>query len=223
MNIHIIGGGTVSYIRNHMALCAPAYGQTARHLYRLFCTDYSDSVYLHLTKMADPEGSQMETNQDVAGLIDRLCQDPSTNVIILNAALCDYDGSVVDLDSGALTASGKHETRLKTRAGNQTLILTPASKLISNIKSIRPDIYVVGFKTTTGVTEQEQITAAGNLFPHADLVLANDTVTRSNILCSSTGGTMGSMDRYSILKKLTEAVTGNDRIMVPTCDFWKTS
>lgn len=165
----------------------------------------------------------METNQDVADLVNRLCSDPSTNVIILNAALCDYDGSVVDADSGALTRSGKHETRLKTREGTQTLILTPASKLIGTIKNLRPDIYVVGFKTTTGATESEQVAAAGNLFPHADLVLANDTVTRSNILCSSTGGTLGSMDRYSILKKLTEAVTGNDKIMVPTCDFWKTA
>jgi hypothetical protein len=30
--IHIIGGGTVSHIGSHLALCAPAYGNTAHHL-----------------------------------------------------------------------------------------------------------------------------------------------------------------------------------------------
>ena len=31
-NIDIIGGGTVSHVRNHLALCAPAYGTTSRQL-----------------------------------------------------------------------------------------------------------------------------------------------------------------------------------------------
>lgn len=50
--IEIIGGGTVSHMRNHLALCAPAYGQTARTLAELAFEDGADhyDVNLHLTK-----------------------------------------------------------------------------------------------------------------------------------------------------------------------------
>jgi hypothetical protein len=30
--VHIFGGGTVNFIRNHLAITAPAYGSTARKL-----------------------------------------------------------------------------------------------------------------------------------------------------------------------------------------------
>jgi len=57
--IHIFGGGTISHIRNHLAICAPAYGATANKLFNLFW-DYGMSVELHLTKMADKD-SKLET------------------------------------------------------------------------------------------------------------------------------------------------------------------
>ena len=34
-HILVYGGGTVSYVRNHLALCAPAYGSTARKIAEL--------------------------------------------------------------------------------------------------------------------------------------------------------------------------------------------
>jgi hypothetical protein len=65
-NIVIYGGGTVSYISNHLALCAPSYGQTAHRLGELFQMhkDCYLDVHLHLTRMA---GGDLETNEDVAG------------------------------------------------------------------------------------------------------------------------------------------------------------
>jgi hypothetical protein len=145
--IHIIGGGTFSHVRSHLALAAPAFGETAKKLYEIFCqagrhpswiglekSDYGfgdmragrEQVLLHLTKMARAD-SRLVTNDDVAALLEELKADPETRVIILSAALCDFDGSVVgstpiklhgfDSERWGDTPSGSHEPRLKTTAG----------------------------------------------------------------------------------------------------------
>ena len=206
--IHIFGGGTVSYIRNHLALCAPAYGNTARYLQEYMHGRWADS-YLHLTKMADPQHSTMETNDDVWARLQKLVNDPTTGVIIMNAALCDYNGSVClpnEQGSGSTTIkSGKHEPRLRTIEGRQSVVLTPAAKIISGIKRSRPDIYVVGFKTTTNATDADQVRrASGLLASGCDLVLANDTTTRNNILCWN--GTCVRESRDSLLSLLADTV-----------------
>jgi len=132
---------------------------------------------LILTKMADPT-SHLVTNQDVMNCVDEVCQDPELKAIIFNVALCDFDGQVDDVPSGS------HANRLKTREGSQKMTLTPAEKVISRIKKARPDVIVVGFKTTTNATLDEQSVAAENLLRsnNLDWVLANDTVTRVNFI-----------------------------------------
>lgn len=169
--IHIIGGGTFSHIRNHLALAAPAFGTTAKILHAKFG---SNSV-LHLTKMA---GGELVTNDDVSALLDKLVLDPSTRVIVLNAALCDFEGHIND------TPSGKYATRLKTSEGNQTVQLIPAAKLIGKIRQSRKDIFVVGFKTTAGASSDEQYRVALDMLKanSVNLVLANDTITRNNMI-----------------------------------------
>ncbi len=199
--IHIIGGGTFSHVRNHLALAAPAFGGTARALWthiadaaegRLTDDVFNPQITLHLTKMADST-SKLVTNQDVADLVDRLVADVNTRVIVMNAALCDYDGSVLDRSkfpdpydayNWQPTPSGKHETRLKTSEGEQTIELTPADKIISRIRAVRKNIFLVAFKTTTGASSQDQYLAGLNLLKanSANLVLANDTVTRNNMV-----------------------------------------
>jgi hypothetical protein len=200
--IHIIGGGTVFHVRPHVALSAPAYGKTARVLesfFRSTLAQHSENhdplskyeVKLHLTKMADPQGSKMETNADVEALIDELIEDRDTRVIILNAALCDFQGQIVEGDwqgetffEQRITASGKDQPRLKTAEGEQTMVLTPAAKLIGKIRKERKDIFVVGFKTTAGATPDEQYATALNMLKanSLNLVLANDIHTRHNMV-----------------------------------------
>lgn len=185
--IHIIGGGTFSHVRNHLALAAPAFGQTARALAHRIIAD-SDwqkyETYLHLTKMAD-HTSKIVTNEDVSKLLDTMIADPDTRVIILNAALCDYDGSVrPTMESPDFIVPGAHAERLKTSEGLQIMHLTPAEKLIGKIRKERKDIFVVGFKTTTNATSDEQYQIALNMLKRdsLNLVLANDTVTRNNMI-----------------------------------------
>src|ERR1700688_4365592 len=97
MNIEIIGGGTVSHVRNHLALCAPAYGTTARLLGRM-CYElggYKYSTKVHLTKIAGGT-ENLETNEDVSKLVDQLVADKQTKIIFFNPALVDYSGSICE-------------------------------------------------------------------------------------------------------------------------------
>jgi hypothetical protein len=245
--IHVIGGGTFSYVRNHMALSAPAFGETAIRLAELFEAsvkeatglpepaatwayrsakmgvpgyDVPATVTLHLTKMADPRGSRIVTNDDVAALVDTLVADPETRVIIFNPAMCDYTADVVELFGDSVVScgvpSGKHAQRLKTRARREDgsikkplLELTPSQKVVNRIRKVRKDIFVVGFKTTTNATEQEQYVAGLNLLKEngINLVLANDTANRRNMIivpeeeryCVTT-------DRDEVLRELVKMV-----------------
>jgi hypothetical protein len=238
--IHIIGGGTFSHVRNHMALAAPAFGSTARmiygQVYRALETEYftttptvpgedvverhqagqtyaNDRVVLHLTKMAAPRQSNLVTNEDVAALIGTLIADPDTRVIILNAAICDYSGSVLDDGDGlgeGETRSGSHAPRLKTAGGQVRMLLTPTDKLIGKIRQKRKDIFVVGFKTTTGETSDDQYKIALNALKRdsLNLVFANDTVTRNNMIVAP------EETRYYETTEREEAITGLVKIVL---------
>jgi hypothetical protein len=242
--IHIIGGGTFSFVRNHLALSAPAFGETARTLHKLLLKAVTDSdlnaldvvldptlpvegftnwlarsnevrqiVNLHLTKMAN-HNSKLVTNEDVAALLEQLKADPDTRVIILNAALCDYDGRVdtIGLDGyidRKVSKSGPHAQRLKTAAGETKMVLTPAAKLIGSIRKERKDIFVVGFKTTTGASSDEQYRIALDMLKRdsLNLVLANDTVTRNNMIVAPEETRYGeTTDRKAVLEMLAKMV-----------------
>lgn len=214
--IHIIGGGTFSHVRNHLALAAPAFGETARQLYSMFISDVNhyttqpeSQVKLHLTKMAN-SNSKIVTNQDVSDLIDTLIADPDTRVIILNAALCDYDGDIVNAPNfEVITPSGKYAKRLKTSEGTQIMYLTPAEKLIGKIRKERKDIFVVGFKTTTEATSHEQYLIGLDMLKKnsLNLVLANDTVTRNNMIITPEESRYAEGEsREDVLKMLVQMV-----------------
>lgn len=182
--IVILGGGTITPVRNHLALCAPAYGATAKALAGLFQAELEREglasayqVELALTKMADST-SRLETNDDVASYVEHLVADPLVKAIVFNVALADYNGQVGDVPSG------KHAERLKTSHGSQVLSLTPADKLIGRIRQERKDLFVVGFKTTTAHDSNDQYARALELLKKnsVNLVLANDTVRRNNMI-----------------------------------------
>ena len=169
----ILGGGTFEPIRNHLSLSAPAFGTTAIRLNELI----TDSE-LVLTKMADRR-SKLITNSDVEKYIDLLIEDNDVGTIVLNVAFCDFRSNSIDG-----VECGLHADRLKTIDGNLTIELTPTDKIISKIRIKRPDIFLVGFKTTTNKSSEEQFLIALKMMKSTkcNLVLANDTVTRNNMV-----------------------------------------
>jgi len=179
--VHIIGGGTVYHVRPHMAISAPAYGGTARALAKL-CRALSDklAVKLHLTKMAKAGKGNLETNEDVAHLLEALAADLSAKIVIMPVALVDYEGHVAGDGQ-----HGKYGTRLKTRQQTAPVMeLTPAEKVIGRMRRQRKDIFLVGFKTTSGATADEMYIAGLHLLKEAscNLVFANDVKTRLNMV-----------------------------------------
>lgn len=176
----IYGGGTVNYVRNHLSLCAQAYGGTARRLANL-CATYLPNleVDLRLTKMACSGQSDLETNQHIAKDLEDVIESDRTKVVIMSAALCDFEGSIGELPSG------KHGRRLDSRMEEHlSMNLTPAKKLISMIRKKRKDIFLVGFKNTCNLNPLEQYIKGINLCKEAscNLVFANDSYTRLNMI-----------------------------------------
>lgn len=182
--IVIMGGGTITHVRNHLALCAPAYGNTARKLGRMFEQELkaqgladTHEVQVVLTKMADCS-SRLETNDDVAQYVDALVADPSVKAVIFNVALADFQGRIGD------EASGKYAERLRTKEGDVSMSLTPTEKLVGRFRKERKDLFLVAFKTTAGMSADVQYQRGLDLLkPNSvNLVLANDTVTRHNMI-----------------------------------------
>ncbi len=175
---HVLGGGTLFHVRPHFALAAPAYGATARRIAELLRAALpGDDCRLHLTRMAgDPAGP--ETNEDVAALLERIAADPASKIVVMSAALCDWEGHVVE--DGAPTPSGRDRPRLRSSDAAPSLALTPAAKLLGRLRETRKDLFVIGFKATAGLDARAQYEAGLGLLKrsHANLVLANDVQTR---------------------------------------------
>jgi hypothetical protein len=210
--VHILGGGTFSHVHNHLAMAAPAFGTTARQLAAMFSTIPDIAVKLHLTKMAD-HNSKLVTNEDVATLVDQLVADPDTKAIIFNVALSDYAGSIDGQEPGS------HAQRLQSRDGvrlmDMKMTLTPKDKIIGRIRRERKDIFVVGFKATTRFTPHEQYQVGLKLLKSnsLNLVMANDTVTRNNLIITPEEASYArTNDRDAVLRQLVDMVNSRMRL-----------
>lgn len=214
-NIHIFGGGTVSHITNHFAVCAPAYGSTARRLAEIISFDnrYDNMrVHLELTKMA---GGKLETNEDVAKRIDELKADSRTKIIFFNCALIDWNPIDV-YQNGTIVVNnneiGKYKVRLETKHLDKYLdkldvLFRPTDKIIPNIRNGRKDIFLVGFKTTCGASKQEMYEKGLHLCKtgSVNLVLVNDTKTHWNMIVTPEEAAYHETDdREQVLRNLVE-------------------
>lgn len=229
-NVHIMGGGTFSHVRPHLALAAPAFGSTARLIYDLIegsrltedAQGEPEAYFkglkpkLWLSRMARSrfrsEGDWV-TNEDVVQDLDALLLDPDTKVIFFSVALCDFNGSILDTSvtlntptssEYEATPSGKDQPRLMTAYGDRLMRLTPADKVLSRIRKERKDIFLVAFKTTAGATPQEQYELGLSLLKRnsCNLVLANDLHTRLNMVI------VPELGRYYETTNRREAITG---------------
>lgn len=186
--IVVVGGGTLYHVRPHLAISAPAYGTTARRLAALVSEHEQANkfdVELHLTKMADPQHSKVETNEDLSALAKEIIADSRLKILFWNPAVCDWEAEATQLlapvDSYMHTADecehGKYGTRLSTKGVLQKgepmprfyspsgepdryyssveLELFRAPKIVTNLRKDRKDFTLVAFKTTSGASEDE--------------------------------------------------------------------
>ena len=207
--IHIVGGGTIEHVRNHLALTAPAFGTAARQIAELAKTHMPDmGVNLHLTTLAGGNEG-LTTSEDLRNLAARLIGNTATRVVIWSPAITDFVGKIGNVESG------NHAERLSS-AYPTSIALTPNEKILPMFRkdmhdghAPRKDIFAVGFKTTTGATRQEQYKAGRKslLQNELSLVLANDVVTRTNMLIGHEDAFyIETTDRAAALRGLIETV-----------------
>ena len=200
-SILILGGGTFYHVRNHLSIAAPAFGTTARWLH-----EQLPGSRLVLTRMAD-SSSSLETNADVERFLTEYLTNNQVKCVVMNVAMCDYDGEIDGMPSG------KHAVRLQSKTGRQTLQLTASKKVIADIKTRHPDVFLTGFKTTTHHSEEEQWEAAVTMGQKSrcNLIFANDTVTRHNMLVDEEGRRLcAGADRLLVLKRLVQEIKIQD-------------
>lgn len=182
-NIHVFGGGTVAHITSHFAVSAPAYGKTGRELIELVKERFENvNVVPEFTKMA---GGTLETNEDVSNRIKELKSNRHTKIIFFNCALVDWvpENAFYSVDS--FHDFGKYNRRLDSREYPEIAVnFIPSNKIISTIRDGRKDIFLVGFKTTCGATNQEMYEKGLNLCKKGsvNLVLVNDVKTHWNMI-----------------------------------------
>lgn len=219
--IHIISGGTISHVATHLGLCAPAYGKTGLSLLQLCHSIMPElETVLHETKMVagrrdEPGGTwydgKLETNDDVARLVDSIKTDLGAKIVFMPVALCDFEAvnyyRFAEEPGGIQREIGKNATRLKTSEGDVWLQLRPAPKIIKTVRQKRKDLFLVGFKTTDGATEDQMYLAGLGLLKEAscNLVLANDVKTKvSMVITPEEARYHVTTDRYAALKGLVE-------------------
>jgi hypothetical protein len=203
---YIFGGGTIQHIRPHLALSAPAYGTVAKQIRTEIIKQTTEPLKLVLTKMADPL-SEIETNSDVERRLLEILRDPDPCIIYFSVAMCDFIGTINGVH-------GKHYARLES-SNFYEVHLEKAYKVIDLIRQRRKDIFLVGFKTTAGLTEDEQFNKGLKLSKRAsaNLVLANDITTKNNIIITPEGARYGSTtDRDEIVKLLVEMTTARSNL-----------
>lgn len=197
----VLGGGTFNHVSCHLALAAPAFGGTAKKLHKMFEEAGVLEPILVLTKMADP-ASNLVTNADVAQYVEHILKDQSVKVVIMNAAICDFE-----MDNPG-------EARLSSYQDYQVTLKGIQGKILATIREKRPDIIVAGFKTTHGATKVGQVAkafasmSASNL----DLVLANDLGTLENILVTNELRVYHDGSRQFMLEQLVSEATSMYRV-----------
>lgn len=183
--VHVFGGGTLFHVRNHLALSAPAYGETAREIARkvVWHPDSKMDVVVHLSRMCQrfnideyldawegapnlrnaevgsrlSAGKRFETPQDLAEIVEDVVSDVRTKIVFFNPAVVDFRGEVDELQQSDVV--GKHAPRVQSGGYSETsplrLALTPLPKVIDTIRAKRKDIFLVSFKTTTDKSDRE--------------------------------------------------------------------
>lgn len=185
----IISGGTITYIRPHLAISAPAYGTVGDDINIAFLQNNWNvfDIVNTKTKMAD-KNSAIETTDQLGYYVDELLKDNSVKCIILAAAVCDFNANcIVGQEHPQVDFKiGKCHPRLSSKSNIQ-IHLEPAEKIANKIKKERPDIVLVTFKTTTNTIPDELIKITGDslIANNSNMVIGNDIQNRFNVLVTS--------------------------------------
>lgn len=162
------------HVSPHFALCAPAFGRVGREiadrvpeatLVRTSMASGGERTDVERALFAAAGVDRLETNDDLAALLDHLVADPRTRCIVLAAAVCDWDPTSLQLGGATTSSFGKSVPRLRTADGDAMLHLTPSDKLLARVR--REGLHLVAFKATAGLEPEETVRAGRALLERA--------------------------------------------------------
>ena len=205
----IVSGGTMERIDSHLALVAPAFGNIANQIKPIFESVFEDKFdvvdvrtkiaggkttfyrpELHCVgetksvefkELQHQEYPVIATNDDLNSYVDSLIEDPTVKIVFFPVAVCDF--KVDEIYNKDETICPDKDIRLKS-SEKYSFSIIPTNKIIKKIRQKRKDIFLVAFKQTSGKSPDEQYSEALKMCKSvsANLVLANDSVSKYNII-----------------------------------------
>ena len=121
---------------------------------------------------------EIEGTMDLKNTVENLLQKEHIDYFIHSMAVSDYMVDYVtnleSLKSGNVKVISGN--KISSNEDNLVIVLKPTPKIISIIKNISPETFLVGFKLLDGVSKEELIYVAKKLRDKnkCDLVVAND-------------------------------------------------
>lgn len=96
------------------------------------------------------------TNDDLVAKLQAISEQGDIGVVLHCAALCDFKVKQVQNAAGeALT-----ERKVSSRAGDLTIVLEPASKVINHVRRLFPKARIIGWKYELDGTREDAIAKA---------------------------------------------------------------
>lgn len=230
---YILTGGTTQHVAAHLALSFPSYGRIGYDLNKRIMLEISnyetnlvptamalsvlDSGYDradYYTLLSEANLRKLESNEDVSRLLDHLLSLDDTKVIYMPIALADWkvedDEFMIDHNPVRISHPNPKRRRVSSKDAKKISInLVAAEKILSTIRSVRKDVFLVGWSHTAGVDTHEQYLIGLEKLKksHCNLVFANDTVTQLNMVIVPEEEYYGlTTDRYEALRTLVKMV-----------------
>lgn len=184
-NIIVTAGGTSERIDNVRKITNSSTGKLGMKITLELLNKYNDVkiYYVCSRNSLRPINDRVEVIEidgtlDLKNNIENLLTQNKIDYFIHSMAVSDYMVDyVTNLESiksnDIKVISGN---KISSNEDNLVIVLKPTPKIISIIKNISPDTYLVGFKLLDGVREEELINVAKKLRDKnkCDLVVAND-------------------------------------------------
>ncbi len=163
----ITAGPTIEYIDPVRIITNQSTGRTGVLLAREFVSSGAKVTFVYgLGTESAPKGVKVvrvKTSKEMLEAV-RCEMRQRFDIVVLAAAVSDY------------TVENPSDTKIKSDSDKMIVRLKKVPKIINEIKKIQKDIFLVGFKAETDVSQEKLIALSRKKLQesHADLIIAND-------------------------------------------------
>ena len=201
--IVITAGGTSERIDNVRKITNSSSGKLGMAIANHLLEKYDDAIiyYVCSKNSVRPSNSRVQVIEvdgtlDLKNKIEGLLTTNQIDIFIHSMAVSDYTTDYVttidrikesirrnpNLDDAFKDIEVINGNKISSYEDNLVVVLKPTPKIISLIKELSPETYLVGFKLLDGVSKDELIRVATKLRDknNCDLVVANDLSTIRN-------------------------------------------